>query len=264
MKNAVFPVKSFRRGARALEAAMTVCAAGPVSEAVHELRKQTRRVEAQMGLIVALHLRSSEEAHLSRAEKHLARHLKRVRRAAGELRDLDVQRGMLKDSEKEQKAARNLRKLLKKCRKRGARRLLKVLEKRSEKTVLALEEVLQALKPLEEKAVPEVKLVGTVQTVYRKDCLAAQGIDDSEARLHAIRKAAKQARYQIESANESRQASRARRRYEQLQELGGLWHDWLQLMHTAAGELGGGHALVLLAGHRSEEQRRQFEEALGN
>ncbi len=81
-----FPVRILRDHVTALEAALSVCLADPNLRAVHRLRTGTRRLEAQLLL---LDLIPSVPEHRA-ASTALRRELRRLRRAAGEVRDLDV------------------------------------------------------------------------------------------------------------------------------------------------------------------------------
>lgn len=92
MESAVtYPVPLLREHTTALEAALSVCLADPGHKPVHKLRTATRRVEAQL---ILLGMVPSLPEHRKEAEK-LLRGLKKLRRAAGEVRDLDVHRKML-------------------------------------------------------------------------------------------------------------------------------------------------------------------------
>ncbi len=81
-----FPVRVLRDHVTALEAALSVCLADPNLRVVHRLRTGTRRLEAQL---ILLDLIPSAPAH-GEASTALRRELRRLRRAAGEVRDLDV------------------------------------------------------------------------------------------------------------------------------------------------------------------------------
>lgn len=88
-----FPVQVLREHATTLEAALSVCLADPAHKPVHRLRTETRRVEAQLLLLAQL-----PEVPEHRDESAaLRKQLKKLRRAAGEVRDLDVQRKLLDD-----------------------------------------------------------------------------------------------------------------------------------------------------------------------
>ncbi len=82
----VQPVRTLREHVTALEAAMMVCLADPRPRAVHRLRTMTRRIEGQLALLAML-----PASLCKQSAKKLRRILKKFRRAAGEVRDLDVQ-----------------------------------------------------------------------------------------------------------------------------------------------------------------------------
>jgi CHAD domain-containing protein len=86
-----YPVQVLREHLTNLEAAMSVCLADPGHKPVHKLRTETRRVEA---LLLLLALVPGLPEHRKEAAA-LLRALARLRRAAGEVRDLDVHRKML-------------------------------------------------------------------------------------------------------------------------------------------------------------------------
>lgn len=86
-----FPVQVLREHTTALEAAISVCMADPDHKPVHKLRTETRRVEAELVLLAQL-----AEVPEHRGETNgLLKQLKKLRRAAGKVRDLDVQRKLL-------------------------------------------------------------------------------------------------------------------------------------------------------------------------
>ena len=87
----MYPVQVLREHVTALEAALSVCLAGPELKPVHKLRTETRRVEA---LLLLLDLLPSMPDH-RKASAQLLRSLKKLRRAAGTVRDLDVHRKLL-------------------------------------------------------------------------------------------------------------------------------------------------------------------------
>lgn len=83
-----YPVRVLRAHVTELEAALAVCLAEPAARAVHRLRTGTRRVEAQLLLLALLPGLPEHRRETAR----LGRELRRLRRAAGEVRDLDVHR----------------------------------------------------------------------------------------------------------------------------------------------------------------------------
>ena len=85
------PVDVLREHTTELEAALTVCLADPGHKPVHRLRTETRRIEAQLLLLAEI---PTIPEHRKQAEG-MRRALRRIRRAAGELRDFDVQGKLL-------------------------------------------------------------------------------------------------------------------------------------------------------------------------
>ena len=86
-----YPVQVLREHTVALEAALSVCLAHPTHKPVHRLRTETRRIEAQLLLLAEL---PEMPKHRTEADR-LRKSLRRLRRAAGVVRDLDVQRRRL-------------------------------------------------------------------------------------------------------------------------------------------------------------------------
>src|SRR5258708_24001743 len=85
------PVTVFLRQALMLKAAIGACLKKPSPKRVHHLRSTTRRIEATLELLVL-------SAGISRIEKQvkpLQRSLPKLRRAAGAVRDADVQHDLL-------------------------------------------------------------------------------------------------------------------------------------------------------------------------
>ncbi len=250
---AAHPVQTLREHATALEAALSVCLADPHSKAVHKVRTETRRIEAQLALLALI---PGLPSYGDEAKKALKR-LRKLRRGAGRVRDLDVQRKLIKEQATEAPAAqqsredktmardlRRMRKLRKRQRKSAARDLLHLIEKRGPKISAALEEVLAALEPYEDLSLSITELLDLVDRGFsHQEALHLRS--PSEDQLHDLRKAAKVARYQAENAAESTTAKLAADRYQQLQDQGGQWHDWLQLACDAEDELGGQHAAAL-------------------
>src|ERR1700744_501206 len=85
------PIQTLQQLVTSLEAALSVNLADPDRKAVHELRSETRRIEAQLEL---LHMVRGLPPYKTEAES-LLRRLARLRRLAGKVRDCDVQRKLL-------------------------------------------------------------------------------------------------------------------------------------------------------------------------
>ncbi len=216
------PIRSLRGHIARLEAAIAVCLGDPSPGAVHQLRTTSRRVEAHLQLLALLpdlpeHAKSAAKAR---------RLLGKLRRAAGQVRDLDVQRDLLQPIR--QGDARDLRRHLKHQRKPAAAHLLHVLERTRPAPLEKLRRLLDSA--------ASTALSATQLSNLAKDWFARQtaNIDpqteSDEDCLHAIRKAAKIARYIAESAPKPH---RIAAHFEHIQQCGGRWHDFLSLAHIA-------------------------------
>jgi CHAD domain-containing protein len=163
--------------------------------------------------------------------------LKKLRRAAGNVRDIDVQIDLIAELAPEgacddlKTDAEKLREKLKNDREDDAKKLRKVLKKRQTEATLALERLLEALEPVEKFALTATQLSDLVESWYRKNVPPETGkTKDDPEYLHTIRKVAKLARYIAENAPESAKGPRKlAQEFESLQQSGGEWHDWLVL-----------------------------------
>lgn len=239
------PVETLRENTQSLEASVLVCLAKPSKNAVHALRTTTRRIEAQLELLSMLpnlppHDKPRRKAH---------RLLKKLRHAAGQVRDIDVQRDLIRDEADQsgrangtlRKEARHLRRELKQRRDTEAGHLLDMLQKQRSKLPIIFEKLLDALAPAESLTLTEARLTSLVRDWYAQHCgnQPSASPPQEPARLHQIRKHAKLARYLAESAPQSAtNAHRLAAHFDNLQQAGGEWHDWLLLADIAAGELG--------------------------
>ncbi|MGI4830303.1 MAG: CHAD domain-containing protein, partial [Janthinobacterium lividum] len=268
------PVQVLREHTVALEAALTVCLADPATKPVHRLRTETRRVEAQLLLLTQM---PALPEHRKETER-LRHALKRLRQAAGEVRDLDVQRKRLEemadgeaegadeltataeggeDGRSTAKAVRDgaaaLRDYLKSKRENAAKGLQDLLEKHGSKAARAAEKLLAVLEPAEETPLAEDELLRQAEAVFAHSGLLAEGVpgDLDEDELHTVRKAAKAARYLAETlpGADGKEGGKsagavAASRFEALQEAGGQWHDALELAKAAKSFLGRRHELT--------------------
>ena len=259
----VHPLETLRQYATALEAAMTVTLAKPRQPAVHQLRTMVRRLEAQMELLEQLTALPVPSSDPSEAED-VRRRLRKLRRAAGTVRDLDVQRAMLKtDSSLPRKSAAKLRERLKRVRGAKAKKLQRVLTKQLPRVAGALEQMIRTLGTANGLFVPDLRLVPLVERWSRSkaESAPAGGLDDEQ--LHIKRKVAKSARYMMESAIGSAAANRAAEHYREEQNAGGLWHDWLDLKATSRKYFGKKHPLTQAAAAQCELARAEYVKLLG-
>jgi len=228
----------------ALKENLRKCAHDPDVDAVHDTRTGTRRIEAvlEAELWNAGADSGNEQDELAKAARGWERLLKRVRRAAAPVRDLDVQRKLLKtlapaagsgtpDAPQSGMAeqADRLDGALKGEREHHAASLKKNAAKWAEK----LEEHFAAYTAVRRQA----------RSKRRRD--AAKTALDAFARLadhmrlldagnlHDFRKGAKKARYMAEQGGDEARAQMVGKALRKLQDEIGDWHDWLMLADEA-------------------------------
>lgn len=245
-KQTAHPVQALRETALLLGASIRACLDHPGKEPVHHLRTTTRRLEALFALLAML---PSLPPHREQADK-AQRLLKRLRRAAAQVRDMDVQRDLVEKEAEEvpgappdpalQDEARRLSRELKRKRDEHTGSLVRLLKKEQAEVALAFDELLEALASSEAIKLTQPELMALIRGWYAQHVPSqAPGAAQSADELHAIRKQAKLARYIAESAPEL--AVRTRKlgaKFESLQKAGGEWHDRLLLADLAAVELG--------------------------
>ena len=260
-----YPIQTLRDATTALEASILLCLAKPGKKAVHELRTATRRVEAQFALLPML---PQLPQHTQQRKKAL-RLLKKIRRAAGLVRDLDVQRQLIREEAASshgalRREARRLRRELKRQRDEQAAHLLKVLHKQTANLRPVFEKLLHTLAPAESLALSEAQLTGLAHNLYAHPISGpTPAAHNDTAQLHALRKRAKLARYLAESAPPSAAAAhRLAAHFEKLQEAGGKWHDWLLLTTIATGELGHSASLAERFAAHTQSSLRTFKRRL--
>ena len=263
------PVETLKEHVVALDAAMLVAVTAAEVGAVHKLRTGTRRVEAYMRLLDVL----GSGSHTAKVPEHAKEmkaaegRLRRVRRAAGAVRDLDVQTEIIRydmpvkaavhdgtPGDTVRKQAKHLRKHLQSQRETEASHLITTLKAEEKKVAAALNALEEALKPASKPAVSPAEVQRRIQSwftqqasplLYPKD-EKQQGdeADNTDLRtaierlkdrqLHTLRKAAKLCRYMAECAPDDASLRQTAERYEAVQESGGKWHDWLLLTQLSA------------------------------
>jgi CHAD domain-containing protein len=206
--------------------------------------------------------------HKQQRQKAL-RLLKKLRRAAGRVRDLDVQRQLIREEAAAshgalRKEARHLRRELKRKRDDEAAHLLKLLHKQTANLRPVFEKLLHTLAPAESLALSEAQLTGLAHNLYAHPISGpTPAAHNDTAQLHALRKRAKLARYLAESAPLSAaSAHRLAAHFEKLQEAGGKWHDWLLLTNIATGELGHSASLAERFAAHTRSSLRTFKRRL--
>jgi len=221
------PVTVFLRQALMLKAAIADCLKKASPKRVHYLRSTTRRIEATLQLLVL----SSGISHIQKESKPLERSLRKVRRAAGAVRDADVQSDLL-DAYNHTPDAKRLRDDLAATRKKSERKLTKRLEQEQEKIELRLNNLEAILTPAIDLNLSGAKLINVTQNWFAEN---SRGLDPQHDQdLHSLRKVSKTARYLAETGvDASKAAANLAARYEAAQKSLGEWHDHFLLLHEA-------------------------------
>lgn len=258
-------IRRIRMLTDALRRSLARCAVDADVEAVHDTRTGTRRLEA--ALEEALRGCDPEAATddnvLIQAIRSWERLLKRVRRAAAPVRDLDVQRKLLK------KLAGELPELLK----AQAERLDAGLQQEREKLAAPLKKdaAAWALK-LEVRFAAFVEASAERRTRQGRRADAARTALEAFARLsmqmrhldagnlHDFRKGAKKARYMAEAGDGNARAGAVGAALKRLQDAIGDWHDWLMLGDEAQSVLEADG--VELTAEIERRRDAQFDEAM--
>ena len=223
--------------------AVVSCRVESAEKAVHAVRTGSRRLEALLRKVLEDH-RGAAGLHRE-AEKAL-KQLDRIRRLAGSVRDLDVQRKLAEGIREEMSSRKSaavredvakeyerLDGYLKRRRERGADALREGLTKRELKVEQALELTAEEMKGL--TAQGPSPLVTARRWTQRS---AAKLGELDEGNLHDFRKRTKAARYVAELQKESLAAKRFARELRGVQDAIGGWHDWELLLELARDVVG--------------------------
>jgi CHAD domain-containing protein len=219
-------------------------------ERVHKLRTNTRRVEAIVGAVDVIPLD---------AKKKLLRRMKRVRRAAGVVRDMDVLTGKAAGVEVngERNCQIQLLHYLGRQRERASRRLKKTIRREGKPVRSILRQgAFGARHIMRPNADHQQQPAARALEISRK----LQGFATMNRRnLHEFRKEAKQLRYVLQIANPPDE--RLLDGLREMQDAIGEWHDWEELVGIAKDALSHGKGCGLIR----ELQLRadsSFDEAL--
>jgi CHAD domain-containing protein len=225
------PVTVFLRQGLMLKAAIAACLKKASPKNVHHLRSTTRRIEATLELLVL----SAGIPRIEKESKPLQRSLRKIRRAAGEVRDADVQSDLL-DAYNRTPDAKRLREDLAALRKKAERKLIKRLEQEQKKIELRLNNLEASLTPALDLNLSGAKLINVTQSWFAEN---VRGLDpEHDQDLHTLRKASKTARYLAETGVDASKAAAAlAARYEAAQKSLGEWHDHFLLLHEAHANL---------------------------
>ena len=248
------PIRTLREHVTALEAAITLCLADPRPRAVHRLRTTTRRIEGQLAMLSLL---PDIPAHDKLARK-TRRTLKEIRRAAGKVRDLDVQLDLIQSITPDRASAAfeldaaELRSHLEGQREKALAKLTKRIHSCQTEVTLQLESLLDALESAEALALSPTQLTALARDWFTNNAPPEpDGNPDDPDHLHTLRKNAKVARYIAENAPKAAKTPRLlAQAFESVQEAGGHWHDWLVLSDIARESLRASSPLTKILTHR--------------
>jgi len=245
-------------------------------EEVHRVRTGTRRLEAQLESF--LELKRPGKGRLSKGASNWTKQMKRIRRAAGSVRDLDVHRELMekftgvgkegrklhdegKQSEVERSTptpqgivtledqAETLDHWLCQQREDRAGSLRKQIEKRLPRVEDKSAHFFEAYAVHPQKTKSSTSPEQMALDAFAR--LSAEMPQLNALNLHDFRKKAKKARYLTESANPTPQAEKIGKMIKKIQDVIGDWHDWLALSDEAKVALGDKQAELVL---RLEEQ----------
>jgi CHAD domain-containing protein len=221
------PVTVFLRQSLMLKTTIATCLKKPSPNRVHLLRSTTRRIEATLELLVL----SADISGIDQYAKPLQRSLRKLRRAAGEVRDADVHTELVVAYEHTPDTHR-LRQNLLAIRKRAERKLIKCLKQQQKKVERRLDNLETHLSSALDLNLSGAKLITVTQSWFAE---AIRGLDPQhDEDLHTLRKASKTARYLAETGvDASKAAATLAARYEAAQKTLGEWHDHFLLLHEA-------------------------------
>jgi CHAD domain-containing protein len=252
------------------------CSARAGVGSVHRVRTGSRRIQAAVEML--LREGGPRAGSLEEPAQQWLSGLKRLRRKASRVRDLDVHRKLLKkpladsmerppaEEEKDQAAGNQLRGLtaqlddwLKDHRRARAEALKKYLGKHGPKLGERKSVFLAAA---DRVGVPRAKASRAAEAAALQDFArlsAAMPVLDAE-NLHDFRKSVKKARYIAESGASERGSKKVFKSLQRMQDVIGDWHDWLCLTQEAQTALGDDGAELIA--RLTVETSRHFTRAL--
>lgn len=257
----------------------------PEVEDVHRLRTGTRRVEAMLETLGNESGMQGLDKTAEKARQRWLRQLKKVRRAAGTVRDLDVHRELLAenflsaetaekdlavatiaaDAESQSPVAltdqaRAFDHWLQKRREETAQELRSILHGRADR-LLQAEEQFFASVPQSQTSTRHAQVPTTTRRAVENylHLMDAMPLLDKE-NLHDFRKGAKKVRYIAESEADDPAAKSFAKTVKRVQDAIGQWHDWMVLANEAQQALG--DEGVILHAELEHRVQRAYERAL--
>jgi CHAD domain-containing protein len=182
------PVVALLRHFAILQAAFDACLDAPKPKPVHKLRSTARRIEALLELLKS----SAKLTDLKRSSKAFSRSLRKIRRVAGDVRDLDVHLELVRGP-KAGSIADPLVRDLSAAREKAVGRLQRRIERDREDLRSSLDELEIALVPAIDLVLSGAELAKAARGWLGDALRDLDPRKDDE--LHTIRKTCKTARY---------------------------------------------------------------------
>lgn len=230
--------QKLKNGWNELSTAIEDCSEGASEEAVHHLRTRSRRLEALAGALLTTHGEGNDE--LASAGRSLLRRLKRVRRRAGSVRDLDIYLKLLelfsgsRSGDGRDEAAK-LERALKRKRKKAAIGIVNWIKRQRCGLDRRAKEFLRCCDVLPESG-QQMDTFALATTGFLEASAAIPELRASN--LHEFRKRLKMSRYIAEANPRSPQSVKLAKKLVGVQDAIGAWHDWDALMLEAQDRLG--------------------------
>jgi CHAD domain-containing protein len=229
-------------------------------EDVHHLRTTVRRLEE----------------HLDNPPAKIAKSLKKLRKKAGKVRDIDVHLDLLRpalpvDGFKSATPARSVV--------RSQEKLRSILENKRDSQSTRLQNLVEEFTPLLESRLPmlieqrrrsKLSMEDARQQAHRARQRFLQWtrqIPEDEDRLHRLRINTKRLRYSLEPLEFCPDAATVAEKFKQVQDAIGDWHDWVTLQQLAQRRLNSPGAAPVIkalearAGREYRRARRSAENA---
>ena len=190
---------------------------------VHRLRTTVRRLEV----------------HLGTPTPRIAKSLKKLRKKAGKVRDIDVHLGLLEPpllpsrnapTSPEARYQKKLQSTLQKQRK-GQSTALRVLVKKSTPVLEA--ELPNLVEQRTERNLTLQESRKRASRARRRYVQWTRNIPEDPQRLHRLRINAKKLRYEMEPLQNCEEAVALAEKFKQVQDTIGQWHDWATLAELA-------------------------------
>lgn len=230
-------------------------ASGAKPKAVHQLRTTVRRVETVL---------ATTSAMPRRKERKFLKQLKRLRRRAGKVRDLDVQIEAL-GSLRLESSARDRKRVLVFLEQARARREKKLLRALAAEVDDGLHKRLRVICAGLQQELPKLVHPGAAAERFLSAALdkfaavVKQSPTLSEGNLRNFGMDCKRVRYLAEMAGEGPRVAPVLQQLERIQDAIGAWHDWLTLTATAESVLSRAHQVPLLSALHANTRSKYLE-----